>query len=86
MQKHFPKMKTDDEVISVLNGDLAEYMSPENFAFTSFEFAPKDKSITLRLSGQLMEAVQNIAKKHHAPYQKIIRQAIENLVRQEATS
>ena len=77
MKKRLPKMKSDRAAKSVLNKDLSEFFSPENFKLTSFEFAPKNKSITLRVSSELLDAVQAAAKRRHTNYQKIIREAIE---------
>jgi predicted DNA binding CopG/RHH family protein len=55
-------MRTDKEADDLLEGDLSEYMTKENFQanFTpvSFEFAPKDTSISIRLSGELLHAVK----------------------------
>jgi predicted DNA binding CopG/RHH family protein len=59
-------------------------MTPENFTLTSFEFAPKDKSITLRVSTELLDAVQAEAKRRRTNYQKLIREAIERLLRNAA--
>ncbi|OFZ53420.1 MAG: hypothetical protein A2428_10135 [Bdellovibrionales bacterium RIFOXYC1_FULL_54_43] len=53
------------------------YLSTESFKRTTFEFAPKDKSITLRVSSELLSAVQDVAKKKKTNYQKLIREAIE---------
>lgn len=84
MNKRLPKMKTDDEAIEFLEKDIGDYLSKDNFSHVSFEFAPKDKNITLRISAPLIQAIQKIAQKKHIPYQKVIRQAIEKLVREEA--
>jgi predicted DNA binding CopG/RHH family protein len=81
MTKRLPKMKSDRAVKNLLKKDLSDYLSPENFALTSFEFAPKDKSITLRVSGDLLSAVQAAAKQRGINYQKLIREAIEQFLK-----
>ncbi len=77
-------MKTDRAAKSVLKKDITEYLSPENFKPISFEFAPKDKSITLRVSTELLEAVQAAAKERGTNYQKLIREAIERYLKKAA--
>jgi predicted DNA binding CopG/RHH family protein len=42
-----------------------------------FELARKDKSVSLRLPAQLLEAVQDRAKRVGMPYQRFIRMALE---------
>ena len=84
MSKRLTKMKTDRAVKNLMKKDLSEYLSPENFKLTSFEFAPKDKKITLRVSNDLLEAVQTKAKQRGVSYQKLIREAIEQLLKRAA--
>lgn len=81
MSKRLPKMKSDRAAKKLLKKELSEYFSPENFTLTSFEFAPKDKSITLRVSGDLLDAVQSAAKRRGINYQKLIREAIEQFLK-----
>lgn len=84
MSKRLPKMKSDRAAKAMLKKDLTEYISPENFKLTSFEFAPKDKSITLRVSSKLLDAVQTAAKRRRINYQKLIREAIEQFLKKAA--
>lgn len=81
MSKRLPKMKSDGAAKNLLKKDLSDYFSPENFTLTSFEFAPKDKSVTLRVSCELLSAVQSAAKSRGINYQKLIREAIEQFLR-----
>ncbi len=81
MSKRLPKIKSDQAAKNLLKKDLSDYLSPENFALTSFEFAPKDKSITLRVSNELLDAVQSAAKQRGINYQKLIREAIEQFLK-----
>lgn len=84
MNKRLPKMKSDRAAKTLMSKDLSAYLSPENFKLTSFEFAPKDKSITLRVSHDLLGAVQTAAKKRGINYQKLIREAIEQFLKKTA--
>ncbi len=84
MKKRLPKMKTDRAVKDLMKKDLSDYLSPESFTLTSFEFAPKDKSITLRVSTSLLSAVQSAAKRRGVDYQKLIREAIEQFLKKVA--
>lgn len=84
MSKRLPKMKTDRAAKAALKRDLSDYISPENFKLTSFEFSPKDKSITLRVSNKLLDAVQSAAKRRGVNYQKLIREAIEQFLKKAA--
>lgn len=84
MSKRLPKMKSDRSAKSMLKRDLSEYFSTDNFKTTSFEFAPKDKSITIRVSSELLKAVQSEAKKRGTNYQKLIREALERFIKEAA--
>ncbi|QHV01658.1 BrnA antitoxin family protein [Synechocystis sp. CACIAM 05] len=80
MNKPLPKMNSDQEAEDLLEQDLTDYLVPENFTKTTFEFAPKDKSITLRLSLELLTAVKNAARAQGMNYQKYIREVLEQSV------
>lgn len=84
MKKRLPKLKSDRAAKELLKKDLSDFISPDNFKTTSFEFAPKDKSITLRVSSDLLEAVQSAAKRRRTNYQKLIREAIEQFLKKAA--
>ena len=83
MRKKFPVLKTDDEAEAFLEQDLSDYLHPGNFKPMRFEFQPKEKSINLRISGQLLKAVQADAKRQGIPYQRYIRRALERAVTQK---
>ena len=76
MSKRLPKFATDEEMEAFLEGDLSEYLTPENFQPVQAEAARKDKSINLRISQRLLEAVRKEADSQGVPYQRFIRQAI----------
>ena len=80
MKKKFPVLKTDEEAEAFLEQDLSDYLHAGNFKPAHFEFLPKEKSINLRLSEQLLEAVRARAKRHGIPYQRYIRQTLERAV------
>lgn len=86
MKKFLPKMASDEVAEELLEGDLTEYLTPENFDtnFTpvSFEFAPKDETISIRLSKGLLKAAKAAAAKRGIGYQKFIRESIERAVRE----
>lgn len=78
MKKKFPKIRTDKAAESFVDeADLTQYdlsdMKP-----VSFEFQPKDKSITMRLPETLFEAIKEEAERSGVPYQRFIRQTLEN--------
>ncbi|MBI5139392.1 CopG family transcriptional regulator [Candidatus Nomurabacteria bacterium] len=81
MNKPLPKIMTDQAAKSFIKRDLSDYLTPENFTLTSFEFAPKNKSITLRLSHSLLNAIRTKASKKGVHYQSFIRLAIEKYLK-----
>lgn len=81
MKNKLQKITTDKEAENILNEDLSDYLSKDNFKRTTFEFAPKDKSITIRISDPLLNSVQAVAEKQGVPYQRLIRQAIEEYLK-----
>jgi predicted DNA binding CopG/RHH family protein len=47
---------------------------------TRFEIKPKDKSVNLRLSSQLHDAVRKRAARAGVPYQRFIRLTLEQAI------
>jgi predicted DNA binding CopG/RHH family protein len=80
MSKKFPVLKTDEEAEAFLEQDLTDYISAENFAPYRYEFRPKEKSVNLRISEGLLDAVRDRARREGIPYQRYIRQALETAV------
>ncbi len=76
MSKRLPKFATDKEAEAFLEGDLSDYITLENFRPVQAEAARKDKSINLRISQRLLDAVRKEADAQGMPYQRFIRQAI----------
>lgn len=80
--KPFPRFKSDEEAERfVEESDLSEY-DFSDFKPMSFEFAPKDKAVTLRLSEPLLNAVKDSASKQGVPYQRYIRHVLEKAVQE----
>ncbi len=85
MKKKFPVLKSDEEAEAFLEQDLTDYLHAGNFkpaSFMGFEFKPKDNSLNLRISNELLDAVRKNAKREGIPYQRYIRQALERAVMQ----
>jgi predicted DNA binding CopG/RHH family protein len=83
-KKNGKKLKTDEEIEHLLEGDMSDFISKNDFSMTSFEFAPKNKTITIRVSEALLEAIQKQAKKRKTSYQKFIREALERVLKNSA--
>ncbi|ELR96275.1 CopG family antitoxin [Gloeocapsa sp. PCC 73106] len=84
MSNSFPKITSDEEAEKLLSEDLTEYLTPENFHSNfkpvTFEFAPKDTTISFRLSKDLLDAVKRASGKRGIGYQKFIRESIERAI------
>lgn len=78
VKKKMPRLRTDEEAEAFLMQDLSPYLHKGNFVKVKFEFLPKDEQINLRLPASLLLAVKKRAKKEEIPYQRYIRQIIEN--------
>lgn len=87
MKKSLPKITSDEEAEELLSEDFTEYLTPEsfksNFTPVSFEFAPKDTTISLRLSTDLLKAIKAASAKRGIEYQKFIRESIEQAIREQ---
>ena len=80
MPRKLPVAKTDVEAAKFVDGaDLTAYdltaMRPQRF-----EFAPKEARINMRLPGKLLTAVKAAAARAGVPYQRFIRQALEDAI------
>lgn len=79
--KKLPTFKSDRAAEQFVDKvDLSQY-DLSGGEFVRFELKPKDKSVNLRLPGQLLEAVRRRAKRSGLPYQRFIRMALEEAVR-----
>ena len=75
--KPLPLISSDDEAEDFVgSADLTSYdlsaLTP-----TRFEFGSKDARVNMRLPAQLLEQVKAIAASKGMPYQRFIRQALE---------
>lgn len=77
MKKKVPHFKSDDEAEAFLEQDLSDYLHAGNFKPMHFELRPKEKSINLRISEDLLAVVRENAKREGVPYQRYIRHLIE---------
>jgi predicted DNA binding CopG/RHH family protein len=81
MKRKVPAFKTDREAEEFLEQDLSD-LDFSQFKPMRFEFKPKQKSVNLRISNDLLDAVRKNAKREGIPYQRYIRQALERAVAQ----
>lgn len=81
-KRKVPQFKTDEEAEAFLEQDLSD-LDFSQFKPMRFEFQPKQKSINLRISEELLKAVQTHAKRQGIPYQRYIRQALERAITQK---
>jgi predicted DNA binding CopG/RHH family protein len=64
----------------VANADLANH-DLSAMRMVQFEFQPKSERVNMRLPRPLLDAVKQTAAEAGVPYQRFIRQVLENAVR-----
>ena len=75
--KPLPLFSSDDEAETLVgSADLTSY-DLSAFTPTQFEFSSKDARVNMRLPAELLEAVKATAARKGMPYQRFIRQALE---------
>lgn len=80
MKKKIPTFKSDRAAAAFVDkADLTEY-DLSGASLTRFEIKPKDKSVNLRLSSQLYDAVRKQAARAGLPYQRFIRVTLEQAI------
>ena len=80
MKKKLPALRSDKEAEEfVATSDLTEYDLSE-MRTVRFEFQPKNERVNMRLPRPLLDAVKATAAKAGVPYQRFIRQVLENAV------
>lgn len=80
MKKKIPTFKTDREAERfVATANLSDY-DLSGAQLVRFELKPKSRSINLRLSDSLLNAVRISAKRAGMPYQRFIRLTLERAV------
>ncbi len=78
----FPEYKKDSDAERfVENSDLTQYDFSE-FQPARFEFSRKDARVNMRLPAPLLDAVKEQAHARGMPYQRFIREAIEQALSQ----
>ena len=78
--KPFPTFHTDEEAEDfVANADLTEYDMSE-FRPIRYEFKVKDANVSMRMPQTLLRAVKEKAAAEGVPYQRFIRQKLEEAV------
>ena len=75
-----PIMTTDAEAEAFLEQDLSN-LDPAQFRALVWETAPKSARINMRLPEALMQAIKAKARARGIPYQRLIREAIEQAVK-----
>ena len=80
MKKKLPRLKTDKQAEDfVATSDLTRY-DLSRMRTVQFEFAPKAARINMRLPADLLKAVKSTAARRGVPYQRFIRQALEEAI------
>lgn len=80
MSKPIPSFRSDEEAERfVETADLAEY-DLSGFKPVQFEFGKKDARVNMRLPSRLLAAVKARATARGIPYQRLIREALEQAV------
>ena len=83
MKKKLPRLKSDKEAEAfVVNADLTEY-DLSKMRIVRFEFQPKTERVNMRLPHQLLVAVRAAAARAGVPYQRFIRQALEDALQRK---
>lgn len=78
--KKLPVFQSDEEAADFIdNADLSEYDLSEMKPYR-FEFEKKEARVNMRLPASLLDAVKSKAQKRGIPYQRLIREAIEEAV------
>lgn len=80
MKKPFPVFQTDEDAERfVETADLSAF-DFGSFRTAGFEFETKDARVNMRLPESLLNAVKEKARREGIPYQRFIRQALEQAV------
>jgi predicted DNA binding CopG/RHH family protein len=77
-----PRLKTDRQAEQfIARSDLTQF-DLTSLKSTHFEFAAKEARINMRLPGELLSAVKRAAKRRGVPYQRFIRQTLEEAIKE----
>jgi predicted DNA binding CopG/RHH family protein len=86
MSRKLLALKSDRAAEKLLDKDLSDYIVAENLEPFPFEYKPKQKSVNLRISEELLKAVRAAARRRGIPYQRYIRQALERALHQREST
>ena len=84
MNKRMPRLRTDEEAEALLEQDLSEFLTADRLRPLGFEFQPKVRAISLRLSEGLLDAVKERAELEGLSYQRYIRMVLEQALATES--
>ena len=79
MKRKVPRLTTDEEAEAFLEQDLSD-LDFAQFKPVRFEFERKAARVNMRLPEPLLAAVKERAKARGIPYQRFIREALEQAV------
>jgi len=74
------KLSRSKPNVDPLDQDMSKLLSSGGWQRVRFELRPKNKTVTIRMSEQLLNAVKEKAKESGLDYQKFIRIALEHIV------
>lgn len=80
MKSSKKKSKKRINKVDPLVRDLSELLQSDSWQRIRFELLPKNKTITIRMSENLLDAVKVQAEKSGMDYQKFIRLMLEKVV------
>ena len=67
-----------------LKGDLCSLFSKKGWKRIKFKLRPKNKSITIRMSEEMLESIKAKAEEEGLDYQKWIRSSLEDALNKTA--
>ena len=76
MKRKVPRLRTDEEAEAFLEQDLSD-LDFSQFKPVRFEFEKKAARVNMRLPEPLLAAVKARAKARGIPYQRFIREVLE---------
>jgi predicted DNA binding CopG/RHH family protein len=79
MKRRVPRLRTDEEAEAFLEQDLSD-LDFSQFKPVRFEFEKKAARINMRLPEALLNAVKARAQARGIPYQRFIREALEQAI------
>ena len=84
MKRKVPRLTTDEEAEAFLQQDFSD-LDFSQFKPVRFEFEKKTARVNMRLPETLLRAVKERASARGVPYQRFIREALEDAVTRTET-